>query len=90
MLDGHFSNDLQWKTWYFCLFPSQASHSMWTIALLKDNKIDIIILTEIRQRQIPSDATDTWNEKNLYKWTYLQKRNRLTNIEKKKLMVTER
>ena len=23
---------------------------MWTIALLKDNKIDIIILTEIRQK----------------------------------------
>ena len=42
-----------------------------------------------RERQIPYDITYIWNLKNKkYKWTYLQNRNRLTDIEYK-LMVTK-
>ena len=42
-----------------------------------------------RERQISHDVTYIWNLKNKkYKWTYLQNRNRLTDIEYK-LMVTK-
>ena len=41
-----------------------------------------------RERQIPYDITYMWNLKKWYKWTYLQSRNRLTDIENK-LMVTK-
>ena len=42
-----------------------------------------------RERQISYDITHMWNLifKKWYKWTYLQNRNRLTDIENK-LMVT--
>ena len=40
-----------------------------------------------RERQIYAMAY-MWNLKNCYKWTYLQNRNRLTDIENK-LMVTK-
>ena len=39
------------------------------------------------ERQISYDITHMWNIKG-YKWTYLQNRNRLTDIENK-LMVTK-
>ena len=39
-------------------------------------------------RQIPYDTAHMWNLKKWYKWTYLQNRNRLTDI-KDKLMVTK-
>ena len=39
-----------------------------------------------RERQIPYDITYMWHLKKWYKWTYLQNRNRLTDIENK-LMV---
>ena len=41
-----------------------------------------------RERQMPYDFTYMWNLKKWYKWTYLQNRNRLTDIENK-LMVTK-
>ena len=41
-----------------------------------------------RERQISYDITYMWNLKKWYKWTYLQKRNRSTDIENK-LMVTK-
>ena len=36
-----------------------------------------------RERQISYDITYTWNLKKWYKWTYLQNRNRVTDIENK-------
>ena len=35
------------------------------------------------ERQISYDITYMWNLKKWYKWTYLQNRNRLTDIENK-------
>ena len=40
-----------------------------------------------RESQISYDITYMWIKKNWYKWTYLQNRNRLTDI-RNKLMVT--
>ena len=38
-----------------------------------------------RERQLLYDTTYMWNlKKNWYKWTYLQNRNRVTNVGKKK------
>ena len=50
--------------------------------------LEIVILSEVsqRQRQI-YDITYVWNLKTGYKWTYLQSRNRVTDVENK-LMVT--
>ena len=42
----------------------------------------------ISQRQISHDITYMWNLKTWYKWTYLQKINRLTDLENK-FMVTK-
>ena len=42
-----------------------------------------------RGKQVSYDVTYLWNFKKRYKWTYLQNRNRHTNIENK-LMVTNR
>ena len=42
-----------------------------------------------RERQISYGITYMWNLKKWYKWTYIQNRNRLTDIENK-LMVTRR
>ena len=41
-----------------------------------------------RERQVSYDITYMWNLKKGYKWTYLQNRNRPTDIENK-LMVTK-
>ena len=41
-----------------------------------------------RERQISYGIAYMWNLKKWYKWTYLQNRNRLTDIENK-LMVTK-
>ena len=41
-----------------------------------------------RERQISYDITYMWNLKKWYKWSYLQNRNGLTDIENK-LMVTK-
>ena len=41
-----------------------------------------------RERQISYDMTYMWNLRKWYKWTYLQNRNRLTDIESN-LMVTK-
>ena len=41
-----------------------------------------------RERQI-YDIDPTWNLKRLYKWTYIQNRNRLTDTENK-CLVTKR
>ena len=40
-----------------------------------------------RERQIPYDIAYMWNLKKWYKWTYLQNRNRATDVENK-LLVT--
>ena len=41
-----------------------------------------------RERQISYDITYMWNLKKWYKWTYLQNRNRSTDVENK-LRVTQ-
>ena len=41
-----------------------------------------------RERQISSDIAYMWNLEKWYKWTYLQNRNRVTDV-KNKLMVTK-
>ena len=43
--------------------------------------LEIITLSEVRQRQILDDVTYMWNLKKFYKWTDLQNRNRLTDTE---------
>ena len=43
--------------------------------------LEIIILREVRERQILYSITYMWNLEKEYKWTYLQNRNRLTDIE---------
>ena len=53
--------------------------------------LEIVILSEVksdRERQISYDIAYMWNLKKRYKWTYLQNRNRLTDIENK-VMVTK-
>ena len=47
--------------------------------------LEIIILSEVSQREKDKyhDITYMWNLKKWYKWTYLQNRNRLTDIENK-------
>ena len=41
-----------------------------------------------KERQIPYDFTYMWDLKKSYKWTYLQNRNRFTDIENK-LVITK-
>ena len=36
-----------------------------------------------KERQISYDTAYTWNLKKSYKWTYLQNRNRVTDVENK-------
>ena len=50
--------------------------------------LEIIILSEVSQSQITDYITDMWNFLKRYKWTYIQNRNRATDIEYK-LMVTK-
>ena len=46
--------------------------------------VEIIILSEISQRQISYDFAYMWNlKKKWHKWTYLQSRTRLTDIGNK-------
>ena len=76
---------------------------MWCIYMMEDSSaikkndmsfvaiwmdLEMIILSEVRQRQIPYNITNMWNLKNWYKWTYLQNRNRLIDL-KNKLMVAK-
>ena len=53
--------------------------------------LEIVILSEVksdRERQISYDIAYMWNLKKLYRWTYLQSRNRVIDVENK-LMVTK-
>ena len=53
--------------------------------------LEIIILSEVksdRERQISYDITYMWNLKTWYKWTHLQNKNRLTDLENQ-FMVTK-
>ena len=53
--------------------------------------LEIIILSEVksdRERQISYDITYMWNLQKWYKWTHLQNRNRLTDLENQ-FMVTK-
>ena len=51
--------------------------------------LEIIILSEESQRKtISYDTPYMWNQNKWYKWTYLQNRNRVTDVENK-LMVTK-
>ena len=45
--------------------------------------LEVITLSEESQRQISYDITYILNLKKWYKWTYLQNRNRLADIENK-------
>ena len=49
--------------------------------------LEIIILTEVRERQILYGIIYTWKLKTWYKRTYLQNRNRLTDIENKLMVI---
>ena len=42
---------------------------------------EIVILSQVRERQISYDTAYMWNLKKGYKWTYLQNRNRVTDVE---------
>ena len=56
--------------------------------MLTQMQLEIIILSDVRQRKKNTTyITDRWNLKKGYTRTYLQNRNRLTNIGNK-LMVT--
>ena len=46
-------------------------------------ELRVVILIEAIQRQTLYDITYTWNLKKKYKGTYLQNRNRITDIENK-------
>ena len=46
--------------------------------------IEIITLSEVRQIY---DIAYMWNLKKCYKWTYLQNRNRLTDLENKLMVI---
>ena len=50
--------------------------------------LDIMILSEVRERQISYDIAYTWNLRKRHKWIYFQNRKRLTDTENK-LMVTK-
>ena len=50
--------------------------------------LEIVILSDVSQRQISYDITYMWNLKQGYKWTCQQNRNRVTDVENK-LIVTE-
>ena len=49
----------------------------------------MIILSEARERQISYDITCMCNQKERYKWIYLQNRNKLTDIENKFMVTRE-
>ena len=44
---------------------------------------------QVRERKISYDITYMWNLKKLYRWTYVQNRNRPTGLENK-LMITKK
>ena len=50
--------------------------------------LEITILSKVSQRQTSYETTYMWHLKRWYTWTYLQNRNRVTNVENK-LMVTK-
>ena len=54
--------------------------------------LEIVILSEVRERQISYDITYMWNlkKKKWYKWTYLQNRNRVTDIRTNLLLLKEK
>ena len=58
-----------------------------TSGQIKESTSQLPEKTTCRQRQISYDITYTWNLKKQYKWTYLPKRNRVTDVENE-LMVT--
>ena len=49
--------------------------------------LEILILSEVSQRQISHDTTQTWSLKEGYKWTFPQNRNGVKDVENK-FMVT--
>ena len=51
-------------------------------------ELEIIILSEVRESQTSYDIAHMWNLKKMIKQTYLQNKNRLTDIEIE-LMITK-
>ena len=45
--------------------------------------LDIVVLSQVRERGTSYDITYTWNLKKWYIFTYLQNRNRLIDTENK-------
>ena len=51
--------------------------------------LEIIVLSEVSQTEkdkLSYDITYMWNLKKWYKWTYLQNRNRLTDLENESMV----
>ena len=72
------------KMWYIYTmeyFSAIKNEIMPIVATWMD--LEIIILSEVRKKQIPYDITYMWNLKKGYKWTYLQNRSRITDVENK-------
>ena len=82
----------------FCfVFLKSTNNKCWRVCGEKGTfhkKNEIISLAtmwtdlEIRERQIAYDITYLWNKEREYQWTYLQNKNRLTDIENA-VMVTK-
>ena len=45
--------------------------------------LETVLLSEVRERQISYDITYLWILEERYKQTYLQKRNRVTDVKSK-------
>ena len=66
---------IQWTV----IKPYKKNEIMPYAATWKDLKI--LLLSEVSQRQISYDIIYMWESKKWYEWTYLQNRNRFTNLE---------
>ena len=73
------------KMWYVHTTEYYSTIKKNKIILFATTCVDLqtIILREVREKQISYGITYMWNLKEWYKWTYLQNRNRLTDLENK-------
>ena len=55
----------------------------WNNAICSNTDVEIVILSEVRERGISWHPFYVESKKKWYKWTYLQNSNRLTDLEQK-------